>query len=136
LPYCTSCGKEIPTEAQYCPFCGKPENVPAQSVIVHANPPDTSGVSNAGFSLLDAKDIVMKKKIMSMREHYDFEDPTGRKLGEGGGNFFQAPAKFVVLSIPDSLGNPGQEVMHIDGKLISLDTSSSSTTQVEISWVA
>jgi uncharacterized protein YxjI len=62
----------------------------------------------------------MKKKIMSMREHYDFEDPTGRKLGEGGGNFFQAPAKFVVLSIPDSNGNPGQEVMHIDGKLISL----------------
>jgi uncharacterized protein YxjI len=55
----------------------------------------------------------MKKKIFSMREHYDFEDPSGTKLGEGDGNFLQMPAKFVVLS-------NGQEVMEIRGKLISL----------------
>ena len=62
----------------------------------------------------------MKKKIMSVREHYDFEDPNGRKLGEGNGNFFQVPAKFVVLSSPDSTGNAGHEIMHIDGKILSL----------------
>jgi uncharacterized protein YxjI len=55
----------------------------------------------------------MKKKIFSMREHYDFEDPSGTKLGEGDGNFFQMPAKFVVLS-------DGQQIMEVRGKLISL----------------
>lgn len=59
-------------------------------------------------------DIVMKKKILSMREHYDLEDTRGNKLGEGDGNFFQMPAKFRVLD------NSGREVMHINGKLISI----------------
>jgi uncharacterized protein YxjI len=62
----------------------------------------------------------MKKKIMSLREHYDFEDPSGRKLGEGDGNFFQVPAKFVVMSSPSSSGSSEQELMHINGKVLSL----------------
>lgn len=49
-----------------------------------------------------------------MREHYDLEDTRGNKLGEGDGNFFQMPAKFRVLD------NSGREVMHINGKLISI----------------
>jgi uncharacterized protein YxjI len=55
----------------------------------------------------------MKKKIFSMREHYDLEDPSGNKLGEGDGNFFQLPARFLITS-------NGQQVMEIQGKLISL----------------
>jgi uncharacterized protein YxjI len=55
---------------------------------------------------------------MSMREHYDIEDRTGRKIGEGEGNFVQVPAKFIVSEVSDSSANT--EVMHIDGKLLSL----------------
>jgi len=49
-----------------------------------------------------------------MREHYDFEDRNGIKLGEVDGNFFQLPAKFVVKD------TNGLELMHINGKNISL----------------
>jgi uncharacterized protein YxjI len=60
----------------------------------------------------------MKKKIFSMREHYDLEDPSGTKLGEGDGNFFQMPARFSVVSeVP---GSTATEVLRIEAKLISL----------------
>ena len=65
-------------------------------------------------SLLEANDFVMKKKILSLREHYDFEDVTGSKLGEADGNLFQVPAKFTVFD------NHGLEMMHLDGKVFSL----------------
>lgn len=64
--------------------------------------------------LLEANDFIMKKKILSLREHYDFEDLTGIKIGEAEGNFFQVPAKFNVIDIH------GLEAMHVEGKLISL----------------
>jgi uncharacterized protein YxjI len=64
--------------------------------------------------LLDANDFIMKKKILSAREHYDFEDLTGNKLGEADGNFFQVPAKFVVRD------THGLELMHLEGKILSL----------------
>ncbi len=47
-------------------------------------------------SLLGINDLVLKKKILSVREHYDLEDRAGMKLGEADGNLFQFPAKFVV----------------------------------------
>ena len=56
--------------------------------------------------LLEANEIIMKKKILSAREHYDFEDLTENKLGEADGNFFQVPAKFVVKD------SHGIELMH------------------------
>jgi len=56
----------------------------------------------------------MVKKIMSLREHYDFKDRSGNNLGEGDGNFFQFPAKFTVLD------QNGAEWMHLNGKLISI----------------
>jgi uncharacterized protein YxjI len=56
----------------------------------------------------------MKKRILSLREHYDFEDRSGNKLGEGDGNFFQLPARFNVLD------STGSEVLHVEGKIISL----------------
>jgi len=56
----------------------------------------------------------MVKKILSVREHYDFKDRSGNSLGEGDGNFLQFPAKFVVLD------QNGAEWMHMNGKLISI----------------
>ena len=65
-------------------------------------------------SLLEANDFVMKKKILSLREHYDFEDVSGPKLGEADGNFFQFPAKFAVVD------THGLELMHLEGKILTL----------------
>jgi uncharacterized protein YxjI len=77
-------------------------------------PPTLTGAS----TLLNTSDIVMKRKLVSMREHYDIEDRGGRKIGEGEGNFVQVPAKFVVSEVSDSSAKT--EVMHIDGKVLSL----------------
>jgi len=65
-------------------------------------------------SLLEANDFIMKKKILSLREHYDFEDLAGTKLGEADGNLFQFPAKFAVID------NHGSELMHLEGKVLAL----------------
>lgn len=56
----------------------------------------------------------MKKKILSINEHYDLEDKVGIKVGEADGNLLQLPAKFVVQN------NHGFEVMRLKGKLLSL----------------
>ena len=64
--------------------------------------------------LLSTKDLVLNKKILSMREHYDIKDTSGNPLGEAEGNFFQFPARFVVRD------STGVQVMLIEGKLISL----------------
>lgn len=69
-----------------------------------------SGVS----SLLGTNDFVLKKKILSLREHYDLEDRNGTKLGEANGNLFQLPARFVVVDVN------GSELMRIEGKVFSL----------------
>ncbi len=61
----------------------------------------------------------MNKKIFSLKEHYDFEDTSGTKIGEGEGNFFQMPAKFSVYQYESGSGL-GQEILRIQGKLISL----------------
>jgi len=73
----------------------------------------SDNMSQPGF-LLEANDFIMKKKILSLREHYDFEDLSGTKLGEADGNLFQVPAKFIVLD------NHGLEFMHLQGKVLSL----------------
>ena len=64
--------------------------------------------------LLAVKEIVLKKKMISMNEHYDLEDRNGMKLGEAEGNLFQFPARFVIKDIN------GSELMHIEGKIFSL----------------
>ncbi|MGD0070032.1 MAG: LURP-one-related family protein [Candidatus Bathyarchaeia archaeon] len=64
--------------------------------------------------LLETNDFIMKKKILSAREHYDFEDTAGNKLGEADGNLLQVPAKFVVKD------THGLELMHLQGKVFSL----------------
>jgi len=65
------------------------------------------------MSLLETNDFIMKKKILSAREHYDFEDTQGNKLGEADGNFLQIPAKFVIKDIHEI------ELMHLEGKMLS-----------------
>jgi uncharacterized protein YxjI len=65
-------------------------------------------------SLLGVNNLVLKKKILFVREHYDLEDVTGTKLGEANGNLFQFPAKFVVID------TNGSELMHLAGKVLSL----------------
>lgn len=64
--------------------------------------------------LLGTNEIVLKKKILSIREHYDLEDRNGKKLGEAEGNLFQFPAMFDVKDLN------GLELMHIEGKIFSL----------------
>ena len=64
--------------------------------------------------LLAINEIVLKKKKISMKEHYDLEDRSGMKLGVAEGNFFQFPARFVIKNIN------GSELMHIEGKIFSL----------------
>ena len=65
-------------------------------------------------SLFGINDLVLKKKILSVREHYDLEDRSGVKLGEADGNLFQFPAKFVVVD------THGSELMQVKGKVLSL----------------
>ncbi len=70
--------------------------------------------SMGGDSLLQLNEFTMNKKILSVREHYDFQDRSGTTVGEGDGNLVQLPAKFVVYDANRS------ELMNIQGKLISL----------------
>jgi uncharacterized protein YxjI len=65
-------------------------------------------------SLFGVNNLILKKKILSVREHYDLEDVAGMKLGEANGNLLQFPAKFVVKD------TNGSELMHLEGKVISL----------------
>lgn len=111
MPFCQSCGKEISPDAAFCPYCGHQTGL-TRTLEVHST--TASAPQSIDSGIIGLNDIVMKKKILSMREHYDFEDTQGGKLGEGDGNFLQFPAKFQVLDSTNS------EVMHIDGKLISL----------------
>ena len=69
-------------------------------------------MSNPNF-LFEINDLVMKKKILSVREHYDFEDTNGAKLGAADGSILQFPPKFVVID------NHGLELMHLEGKMVS-----------------
>ncbi|MGD0329536.1 MAG: LURP-one-related family protein [Nitrososphaeria archaeon] len=69
---------------------------------------------NSTNYLFEVNDFILKKKILSAREHYDLENVTGTKLGEADGNLFQLPAKFVVIDVN------GSELMHLEGKVFSL----------------
>jgi hypothetical protein len=46
------------------------------------------GPSNwTGPTIFNTNEIVMKKRILSLREHYDIEDRSGNRLADGEGNF-------------------------------------------------
>ncbi len=111
MSYCRSCGKEIDANTAFCPYCGAETKLATENIAFVSSASTIAGITG---SLLEANDIVMKKKILSVREHYDFEDVQGNKLGEGDGNFFQFPAKFQVLD------NSGTQLMNLEAKLISI----------------
>jgi len=112
LPACRYCGTALSADARFCVSCGKPTGFSNPST--KAGEPAASPPSGSPSSLLSTKDFVMTKKILSIREHYDFTNRDGTKLGEGDGNFLQFPAKFVVLDAKNT------EIMHLNGKLLSI----------------
>jgi len=57
----------------------------------------------------------MKKRILSLREHYDIEDRSGNRLAEGEGNFIQIPA---IFQVKDPRSNT--HLMEIEGKIITI----------------
>jgi uncharacterized protein YxjI len=65
-------------------------------------------------ALLRVNDLILNKKILSLREHYDISDTNGNKLGEADGNLFQMPAKFQVTD------TNGSELMRLEGRIFSL----------------
>jgi uncharacterized protein YxjI len=71
--------------------------------------------SGSGPTIFSANEIVMKKRILSLREHYDIEDGSENRLAEGEGNLIQLPANFRVWDPRSS-----QEIMRIEGKLFSI----------------
>jgi uncharacterized protein YxjI len=122
LPFCAYCGTEIPEGAGYCTSCGRATGSLTRGSVQGAGaagPVRIAAGPDSIQSLVVARDIVMKKKILSLREHYDLEDTGGKKIGEGDGNFIQMPAKFVLYDFSPGSGRTG-EVMRIEGKLISL----------------
>ncbi len=64
--------------------------------------------------LFEINNFVLKKKIFSVREHYDIENTAGMKLGEANSNLLQLPPKFTVVD------THGAELMRLKGKVISL----------------
>jgi len=112
------CGKELPQDAAFCSFCGRQTNLTSQQVATTENTSFVSTGTTGTSALLNTNDLVLTKKILSLREHYDIQDRNGMKIGEGDGNFVQVPAKFVVKEITDT--STMKEVMHIDGKVLSL----------------
>ncbi len=56
----------------------------------------------------------MNKKILSVREHYDFQDRSGMFVGQGEGNLIQLPAKFVVYDANQAA------LMSVQGKLLTI----------------
>ena len=111
MTFCLYCGAQLPDGAGFCGSCGKPVQATAEpSPAPSQSPPTSIGQT----LLLSARDLVLNKKILSVREHYDIQNTSGTQLGEADGNFIQLPAKFVVQDAN------GAEVMHVVGKLVSL----------------
>ncbi|MFA5312169.1 MAG: LURP-one-related family protein [Methanomassiliicoccales archaeon] len=66
------------------------------------------------YPILGINELVLKKKILSLHEHYNFEDRNGNKLGDAEGNLIQIPAKFSLKDVN------GMEVMRLGGKVLSI----------------
>jgi uncharacterized protein YxjI len=113
LSFCQYCGAELASGAAFCASCGKPTR-PVEKTLDNVEAVASPARTISQIPLLNTNEFVMTKKILSLREHYDFASRDGTKLGEGDGNFFQFPAKFVV---PDANNS---EVMHLTGKLFSI----------------
>ena len=99
MPYCVKCGAQLDVNALFCPNCDTPINIGA-SLSTDA----MSGINN----------LILKKKNLSVSEHYDFEDRAGAKLGQADCDFFLHPAKIIVTD------TSGSVVMYFEEKTPSL----------------
>jgi len=95
VPYCGNCGNKVDETMAFCPKCGASLKMETTGIV---GPTATStatiqtATSPAVDSLLEANEFVMKKKILSLHEHYDFEDSTGTKMGEADASFRFPPS--------------------------------------------
>ena len=71
-------------------------------------------ITSSGPSILDANELQLTKKILSLREHYDISDRSGNVLAVGEGNLIQFPAKFKITDPRN-----GQLIMQIEGKILT-----------------
>src|SRR5262245_35001833 len=114
MPSCQYCGTQLSQGDMFCPNCGKPiATQPSPSYGQYGGTPTPQGPIGGG-SLLQLNEFSMNKKILSIREHYDFQDRNGANVGEGDGNLIQLPAKFVVYDTNHS------ELMSVTGKIIQI----------------
>ena len=72
-------------------------------------------ITSSGPSILDANELQLTKKILSLREHYDISDRSGNVLAVGEGNLIQFPAKFKITDPRN-----GQLIMQIEGKILTI----------------
>jgi len=72
-------------------------------------------ITSSGSSILDANELLLTKKILSLREHYDIGDRSGNILAVGEGNLIQIPANFKVTDPRN-----GQLIMQIEGKILTI----------------
>ena len=77
--------------------------------------PYRNPTASSGSSIIEATELLMTKKILSLREHYDIADRSGNILAKGEGNFIQIPAIFEVVD-----ARYGQMIMQIEGKVLTL----------------
>ncbi len=74
--------------------------------------PNTSG----GSGILEANELLLTKKILSLRERYEIADRSGNILAKGEGNFIQIPAIFEVVDTRSD-----QLIMKIGGKVLTIN---------------
>ena len=72
-------------------------------------------ITSSGSNILDANELLLTKKILSLREHYDIGDRSGNILAVGEGNLIQIPANFKVTDPRN-----GQLIMQIEGKILTI----------------
>ena len=77
--YCSTCGQPIDPTAQFCPACG------ARVAPAADGPPLASGEAPPPSDLTALSHIVMVWDKFTTVTNYQFQDPTGRPLGQAVG---------------------------------------------------
>ncbi len=66
-------------------------------------------------TIFNTNEIVMKKRVLSLRDRYDIEDRAGNKLAEAEGKLVEIPAKFLTKD-----PRTGTTILRIEGMELSL----------------
>src|SRR6266704_3221772 len=81
LPSCQYCGTQLGQGDMFCPNCGKPTSTTSSSGYSQYTGMSSQSPAGGG-SLLQLNEFTMSKKILSVREHYDFQDRSGMLVGQ------------------------------------------------------